>query len=77
MSNITDSKGNFIIDENTFKNPFLLAEIKKVGSLRKLAQKMHLSPTTISLALNNKLECKATKIRIAKFFNKDTIEIFD
>lgn len=66
----------FRIDETTPKNPFILAEVKKAGSLRKLARKLGIHLNQLSKALNKKKCYKITKIKIAKYYGKDTIEIF-
>lgn len=67
----------FKIDESTPKNAFLLEKVKEHGSLRKLARKIGISYNFLSLALNKKKVSTNIKLKIAKFFQKDTIEIFN
>jgi len=64
------------IDETTPKNPFLLEKVKLVGSLRKLAKKIEVNPSLLSLSLNKKKISLKAMIKIAKYFNKDTREIW-
>ena len=68
----------FKIDETKDLNEFLLEMVKEYGSVRKLAKEIGIDPSTVSLGLNNKSQMtKASKIKIARFFNKDTIEIWN
>jgi len=64
------------LDENTPKNPFLLEKVKEAGSVSKLAKLIGLNKGILSLALNNKHISDESKIKIAKYFGKDTLEIF-
>jgi len=66
----------FRIDESKPKNPFLLEKVKEAESLRKLAKKIGIGYNYLSLALNNKPIPKWIKLKIARYFGKDTIEIF-
>ena len=64
------------IDESTPKNAFILAKVREAESLSKLALKIGIAKGILSKALNKKYISKNAKLIIAKFFNKDTIEIF-
>ena len=67
----------FKINENTPKNSFILSFLKEKGiSLKTLAKEMNMHLTTLSLALNKKKISISAKLKIAKYFGKDTIEIF-
>ena len=65
------------INESLPTNAFLLARIKEAGSLRKLAKMMDMYYVLLSNALHKKPISNRAKIKIAKYFNKDTIEIFN
>jgi hypothetical protein len=64
------------IDETTPKSRFLLKKVKEHGGVRPLAKKIGINHATLSLALNLKPISKMAMLKIAKFFGKDTIEIF-
>lgn len=67
----------FKIDESKPKNDILLNLLKENNlSVRALARAIQVQPYIISWALNKKTITKEQKIKIARFFGKDTIEIF-
>ena len=73
---MTKANTLYQIDESTPKNPYLLEKVKEAGSLRKLAKLIEINPAMISFALNNKEISTSAKIKIAKYFDKDSAEIF-
>ena len=65
------------IDESSPKNTYLLKYIKSSGkSLRQVAKDMNINISSLSQALNKKKVTKPIKLKIAKFFGVDTIEVF-
>ena len=73
------------ISDNWFKikeNPDINLKLRNLienefkESCLQFSKKMDVSKSTISKALHNKPIEIATKIKIARFFGKDTIEIF-
>lgn len=68
----------FKIEENSVKNAILLDLLKKYKlSVSELARRCQVNKSIISLALRNKYISKIVKIKIAKYFGMDTLELFD
>lgn len=74
---MTKSSSWYEIDETTPKNRFLLRKVKQFGGVRALARKIGVYPVIISSALNKKHISDEMKLKIARFFGKDTIEIWN
>lgn len=66
----------FKTDESKPKNAFLKKKVEEYGSVRKLAKAIGVPAWYVSNALNKRYLHPTGKIKIAKFFGKDTIEIF-